>query len=315
MRRALALLASAFILAAVAGCGSSTTTDPYQLTRKAMDAHWDRVQVEVGFAAKSGTATITLDKSAIRFVVDSTAGKGSFHLSLPAATLNIPAATLALLGVTGDSIDMDVVFDGDALYAKSPVLGAVLTALYAQSGGLPAGDLKSWIRLGTKSDFATLFQAAAASSAIPSMPAAASLDAKSLKQDLEGNGVVLTFVAAEKRNGVDANHVKAALDLNKLTESKVFDSLSRTQLDQLKAASKVATFSADLWFDKSNDRLVELDVHFAVTGLTAATGDVTITLSEPAAGTSFDAPATFVDIPVKDLVSTILQTIGNQFGG
>jgi hypothetical protein len=315
MRRMSTLLLAAVTVALVASCsGTSQNTDPYDLARKAMDADWARVQVEVGLSATSGSDTFTIEKSAIRLVVDSTAGKGSFHLALPAEQLGMDALTRAQLGITGDTIDVDILYDGAALYAKSSMLGFILTLLYAQAGGPPAGDLTGWLRLGTADDFETLFQDTAGS-AVPSLEPVASIDAKTLKEDLEANGIVLTFAASEQKNGVDANHLTATIDLEKLVQNDAFDSLDRTQLDQISALAKEMTLTGDLWIDKASNRIVELDVHAVATGQDAGTIDVTVTLSEPAAGTSFDAPASYVDIPVEELFTLLMGLMGQGIFG
>lgn len=314
MRRFLILLLALMAVLTVAGCaGAPAATDPYDIARKAMDAKWDSVQVDVGINAKDGKSTVKIDPGAIRFVVDSKAGKALVHVALPVADLGADAASLKALGVTGDSIDIDVVYDGAALYAKSPVLGSVLGAMLAQSGKMPSGDMTGWLRLGTKEDFASL-GAAAAGSAKPELPTA-SLDAAGLKKDFETNGITLTFVAAEKKNGVDANHLKVAIDASKLSGSKAFGDLGGTQLDQLKAVAKTGTISGDVWIDKGTNRVVEADIHAAGTGSNAASGDVTISLKTPDAGTSFDAPATYTDLPVKSLLGTFMEMFGGSLLG
>ena len=314
MRRFVSLLLALVAALAIAGCGTApASSDPYEIARKAMDAKWDSVQVDIGINVKSAKSTIKIDPGAIRFIVDSKTGKALVHVALPIADLGADASSLTALGVTGDSIDVDVVYDGSALYAKSPMLGRLLGAMLAQSGQMPSGDMTGWLRLGTKEDFASL-GAGAIESAKPSLPSA-SLDAASLKKDLEANGVTLTFVATEQKNGVDANHLKMAIDVAKLSEAKAFGNLSGTQLDQLKAVAKTGTISGDMWIDKGTNRVVEVDVHVAGTGSDATTGDVTISLKAPDAGTSFDAPASYTDLPMKSLLGTFMQMLGSSMLG
>src|SRR3954454_19319598 len=152
MRRLLALLTAAVVVLLVAGCGNSaTSSDPYQLVLQTRDAKQDQVQIDFGASLTSTGTTVTLDPGAIRIVIDTTAGKGSFHMSLPAAALKLSAADLAQVGITGSTIDADVLWDGQALYAKSPILGTVLQLFGAQGGvTIPSGDLTGWLKLLTK---------------------------------------------------------------------------------------------------------------------------------------------------------------------
>jgi hypothetical protein len=314
MRRFVILLLALLAVLTIAGCAAAPgSSDPYDIARKAMDAKWDSVQVDIGINAKDSKSTIKIDPGAIRFVVDSKAGKALVHVALPIADLGADASSLKALGVTGDSIDVDVVYDGSALYAKSPVLGSLLGAMLAQSGQMPSGDMTGWLRLGTKEDLASL-GAGAIESAKPELPSA-SLDAAALRKDLEANGVTLTFVATEQKNGVDANHLKVAIDVSKLSDSKAFDGLTRTQLDQVKAMAKAGTISGDIWIDKGSNRVVELDFHIAGAGSDTSTGDVTVSLKTPDAGTSFDAPAKYTDLPVKSLLGTFMQMLGSSMLG
>ncbi len=311
MRRLSLIVLTLLAILAVAGCsGAPATTDPYDLARKAMDAKWDTVQIDLAINAKDATSTIKIDPGAMRMVIDSKSGKALVHVAVPVSALGADAASLKALGVTGDSVDIDVVYDGAALYAKSPVLGNLLGSLLAQSGQMPSGDMTGWLRLGTKEDFASM------GGSVASEAPTSSLDAAGLKKDLEANGVTLTFVGTESRNGVDANHVKAAVDITKLGEgSKALGQLGGTQLDQIKALAKTGTISLDFWTDRSSNKLVEADLHFVQTGTSAGTADFVVTLKAPDAGTSFDAPSSYTDLPVKSLLGSFLQMFGGSVPG
>src|SRR5512141_539638 len=77
-----------------------------------------------GSYTASGTTTALPDKLLV-VDVDTAAGVGSVHLAIPASLLGASgAATLAQLGITGDTISLDALYDGKALYAKSPALPA-----------------------------------------------------------------------------------------------------------------------------------------------------------------------------------------------
>ncbi|HEU4673581.1 MAG TPA: hypothetical protein VFS32_11840 [Candidatus Limnocylindrales bacterium] len=301
------------VAAVLAGCSSTPAaqTDPYAIAKTAASSPWDRVQVDVGLKATSGSQTIQLDPGAIRFVMDTKAGKGSFHVSLPASSLGADAASLAMLGITNGSIDLDVLYDGDALYARSPLAATLLPALLAQSGNVPSGDLTGWLKVATKSDFDAL-AATAGASAAPSSANLASLDPAAIKSQLEAAGVTLAYAGTTAHNGADAYHVTIALDMSKLSNAGSIGSLSTAQLQQLTELSKTTSLSGDVWVDKGSGRLSEIDMHGSATGTDGGTFDLSLALSEPASGTSFDAPSSSVDVPISSLLGPILQMAGQS---
>lgn len=311
MRRLLAMILAILTATTIVACSNAPagSSDPYELARKSMDASWDKVQVDVTATSKGGSSDFTLEPGAIRFTSDGKSGKVAFHMAVPTSILGAEAASLRALGVTGDSVDIDVIFDGDALYAKSPVLFGVLKAFLAQSGQAPTGDMTGWLKLGTKADFESM-----GGSIVPGASAAATAapDAATLKKELEANGVTLTFAGVEKKNGADANHLKAAIDVAKLSSDSV-GGIGSAQLDQVKQLAKSGTVSADVWTDKGSNRVVEIDVHFV--GNDKATVDITVGLKEPDAGASYDAPKDAVDLPIKDMLMPLLQMFGSGLTG
>lgn len=309
MRRIILVAAAAIALISGACSSSAASNDPYEIVHKATEASWQQVQVDLGVTVKSGATTVTLDPGSIRVVADTVAGKGLFHLSLPAALLGSDASSLAQLGVTGTTIDFDALYDGQALYAKSPILGAVIAQLMAGASGAPSGDMGGWLRLATKADLESF-----AAGNVPEPSPSASFDATTIKKDLNDNGLTLTFVGTEKRNGADEDHVSIAVDVNKLLASSAFDSMNQGQVKQLRDAAQNATVSADVWTDHASGRFAEFDIHIASTGTTAGSADISITLATPAAGTSFDAPANAVDVPAKTLIGQALQVFGQSLG-
>lgn len=309
MRRISTLLLALVTVTLLAGCGAAgQNTDPYDLVRRATDAGWDRVQVEMGLSVTAGGETITIDKSAFRIVVDSEASKVSIHLAMPVKQLGADPLALQQLGISGDTLDFDALYDGSAFYAKSPLLTFLVNFAYAQEGEPPAGDLAGWLRLGTAAAFERLAQGMGGSAA-PSVLPRASLDTKTLKEQLENIGVVLSFVATEQRNGLEANHLRATFDLEKLVQSEAFDSLNRTQRDQITALKDQLTMTVDLWTGRANDRIAEIDLHGVLTGQTAGTFDLLMTFAEPAPGTSFDPPASYVDIPIDELYELLMKLV------
>jgi hypothetical protein len=127
----------------------SSTADPYELLSKAMNADRYPVQVNFGMSATADDTAMSIDPASIGVVIDEGAGSGAVHVSIAADDLGLDPADLDELGVTGDSIDLDVVWNGDAAYARIPILGSVLEMALAGTGGLPSGDLTVWLRLGT----------------------------------------------------------------------------------------------------------------------------------------------------------------------
>ena len=304
------------VAAIVAACGSaSTNADPYKVLSDSTKASWNPVQVNFGLDVKDGATTVTIDPSAFGFVIDSTAGTGALHVSVPVGSLGLDAATLTQLGITGSTLDLDVVYDGTALYGRSPIFATLLTMVLQPSGDLPSGDLTGWLRLGTKEDFAGLAGNAGGSGDVPSFSVPPLGDASSLKTTLEDAGITLTSAGTEKRGGADANHLKVAIDGTKLLTNKVFDSVSRAQLDQMTAALKEITLSGDLWVDKASNHLTEVDVHIVSTKDATQTATLTIKLGSPDGTVPTSAPASFVDVPIKSIVTNVMKLIGQGLTG
>ncbi len=313
-RRLGALMAlTALVVAACGGTATPAPTDPYAIATRAFDASMDLVKLQLGVQATGGTA-ISIDPGAIEIVLDAKAGKGSLHLSLPVSALGSDAATLQQVGVTGDTLDLDVLFDGTTLFAKSPLAATLLPLLMAQSGQTVPGDLTGWLKLGTADDFAGL--AGSLGGLVPTPAPSASttdlgaLDAAQLKSDLEASGVVLTYAGSESRNGVDADHLTATIDFTKLASGPMAKDIPAAQLGQLESLAGTGTLTADVWLDKGSGRLAELDVHIA--GSDGSNTDLTLLVSVPS-GASFDAPAGATDVPVVPLLTTLLQTFGGSF--
>lgn len=294
----------------VAACGGATppaNTDPYQLAAKTFDASWDQVRVQVGLSGADSSESISIPPEAIQFSFDSQASKAAIHLAIPVSALGDSASSLAMLGVTGDTLDLDVVFDGQALYAKSQVAAGLLPMLLAQSGQQIPGDLTGWLRLGTAADFAGLMGSLGA---LPSPAASPSFDPAllepvALKTELEKAGVTLTYAGSEQRNGSDADHLTATLDLKKLAASEFAAQLPADRLSTLTDAAAQGTVSADLWLDRASGRLSEFDLHVAETG-GSAKFDLTLLIGTPDAN-AFATPEGATDVPIAPLLQTLLQ--------
>jgi hypothetical protein len=311
-----AAFAVAALAVAVAACGVASpaaqqNADPYQLASKSFDASWDQVKLQLGFTTTGSSQDISLKPEAIQLSLDTKAGKGALHLSIPKSALGPSAAQLTQLGVTGDNLDIDVLFDGQALYAKSPIASTLLPMLMAQMGQTVTGDLTGWLKLGTAQDFAGL---AGSLSNLPqaSMPAASSFtkpDPATLKTRLEQAGVGLTYVGSEQRNGVNADHVAIAIDINKFASSEFASQMPAGQLESFKAAASKGTMSGDVWLDKASGRPSELDLHVAENG--GAKADVTLLIGSPDAS-AFATPGTATDVPITPMLTTLMQTFGGS---
>jgi hypothetical protein len=304
---ALAVAALALVVAACGPAAPASNADPYQLATRTFDASWEQVKVQIGFAGSDGTESVSIPPEAIQLSFDTQAGKGAVHLAIPKSALGEEAASLTMLGITGDTIDLDVVYDGQALYAKSALAAAILPMVLAQSGIDVPSDLTGWLRLGTAADFASLVGSLGALPSPVASPSfdASSLDPAALKAELEKAGVVLAYAGSENRNGVDADHLTVQLDFTKLAASEFAATLTADRKATLTELAGKATMSADLWLDKASGRVAELDLHAAETG-TSAKFDVTVLVGAPDAN-AFATPEGWKDLPLTPLLQSLMQ--------
>lgn len=264
VRKRLAPLVSLVIAAVVltAGCaGAAAPPDAYQQLTTSMKTTWNPIQVNVGLTVTAAGQTVTLDPADIAIVIDAAGGKGAVHISLPASDLGIPDSALLQLGIDGDSIEFDMVYAGDALYARSAMFKPVLKLVLGPAGKLPAGDLTGWLKLGTKDELAAL-TAISGSGAMPSVVPSSDENAAT-KASLEAAGITLTIVGTEKRNGADLQHLKVAVDMAKLATNPSFlaGAGGGAQAAQTAAMVKALSFTGDLWMDPTTHRIVESSAH------------------------------------------------------
>ena len=300
----------------VAACGGATTTsDPYQVLSSSMKAPIDPVQVNIGFDFKDGATTVAIDPSALAFVANKAAGTAAVHVSIPAAALGANAGALAQFGITGSTIDLDVVYDGTAVYGRSPLFATLLTMILQPSGDMPSGDLTGWLQIVTAEDLKGLAGTAGGSGDVPSFAVPSAGDGPALKTALEDAGITLKLAGTEQRSGADAYHITVAIDSTKLLGNKVFDSVSRAQLDQMTTALKAVTLSGDLWVDKASSHVVEVDVHAVSTADSKQSGNITVTIGSPDGSVSTDAPTSFVVVPFKSIITNVMSLIGRGITG
>ncbi|HEY3522097.1 MAG TPA: hypothetical protein VGK63_00200, partial [Candidatus Limnocylindrales bacterium] len=166
----------------------------------------------------------------------------------------------------------------------------------------------------TKSEIDAL-AASSGASAAPSATDFGALDPAAFKSTLEGSGLTLAYAGTAAHYGGDAYHLTVAIDMAKLQNSSVFDGLTRTQLGQMQDLAKATTIGGDVWVDKASGRLSEVDAHGSATGTDSGTFDFSLRFSDPAAGTTFDAPASSVEVPISSLMGSLFQLVGqNAFG-
>ena len=316
MRNRLALLASFVVISAVlaVGCsGAAAPPDPYEQLSTSMKTTWNPIQVNMGMVVTAAGKTVTLDPKDIAMVLDTAGGKFGFHVSLPASGLGVPGAALSQLGIEGDSLDFDMVYADDALYARSPLFRPMLKMILGPTGKIPVGDLTGWLKLGTKAELMALGALSGANRGVPTFAPPASGDQSTpaaVKASLEATGITLTIAGTEKHNGADARHLKIGIDLEKLITNPAFVAGAGPQGGQMIAAMRAFTFSGDLWIDASTNRVVESDIHMASTKDPTAVGDITVTAHDPDGTVSLGAPGAVVDVPLGPLVTEMMKMIG-----
>jgi len=268
-----------------------------------------RYMAQLRTSAGVASETVVLDPKDIAMVVDAAAAKFALHISLPATGLGIPAAALDQLGIDGDSLDFDTIYAGDALYARSAFFRPMLRLILGPTGKIPAGDLGGWLKLGTKEELAALSALSGGASGMPSF-APPSTGAEASRASFEAAGITLSSAPTEKHNGIDAQHIKIALDLTKLTTNPAFIAGAGPQSGQAIAMMKALTFSGDLWLDPATNRVFEADGHVASTNDATAVGDVTVTARDPDGSVSLDPPTSSVDVPIATLITEMMRLIG-----
>ncbi len=320
MRKIFTLVVAAAI-GLLAACSSQpSNTDPYQVVDQATHATYgDLVQVNLGVDV-AGAQPVHVDPSAMQLVVDTKSGKADVAISVPIDALQLDAATRAQLGLTGSTLDLDIRYDGTALYTKSPLLQPLLTALVTGSGGTP-GDYSGWVQLGTTAELAALVGSLAPQVSIPPLASAGGLpshDAASLRTDLESAGVTLTYVGREQRNGQSADHLTATIDASKLENSPMASEVPAGQLSQVKDALGQADLTADLWFGADSHQLTEIDATAAPKSGTNASasssaGDkvsFVLLITAPKDASVLDAPTNFTTLPLAPIIQSLMKSFG-----
>lgn len=317
MRNRLAALASltAVAVLAAACAAAAPAPDAYQQLDTAAKTAWDPIQVNVGLSAMVGGTAVKLDPADIAIVIDGAGGRGAVHIAISAAELGVTPAAFARAGLAGDTIAFDLVYAADTLYVRSALLAPTLKMLLGPVGKLPAGDLRGWLKLGTKDELAAL--AAMSSAALP-RPSAASPSADAagtpIKRALEAAGVTLAIVGTEAHGGRDLQRIRMAIDPAKLAANPGFAAGAGggAQASQAAAMLRSLSFAGDLWVDPGSHRVVEADLHMASASDAAQSGDVVVTAHDPDGSVALDPPASTVDIPIAPLMTELMKLISKS---
>jgi hypothetical protein len=303
------LVASAIL---VGGCTSTAApANPYDQLTTSLKTAWSPVQVNVGLTVTAAGQTVTLDPKDLAFVVDEAAQTFALHVSIPTMGFGIPDSALSALGIDGDTVDFDVLYAADALYAKGAFLKPVLKSILGPVGKLPAGDLTGWLKLGTKEELAALSALERSATGMPSA-SQSPLDAGALRTSLDEIGLSLTTVGVEAHNGTNAQHLKIAFDMAKLAANPSFVAGAGGNTAQVAAMAKAISVSGDVWIDGGSNRVVESDLHVSTTAdaPAVAVADVTVTARDPDGSVSLAPPASSIAVPIGTLISQVMKMIG-----
>jgi hypothetical protein len=324
-----ALLATTVLALAVAGCGFGENHDPYALLDRAWSTGWERVQVQLGFTLDTPNTGgdfmpipghMQIDPSAVTAIIDTKTRQWHLTVSIPQGATGLDPLLLGAFGPGVASLDAEVLYDGEHVFAKSPLLQGFLQSVPLGSPPIE-GDLTGWLRLGSGDDLQSFTGAGnplgmllfgAGLPQLGALPLPAQGDPANLRQFFEDFGVVAEYKGTEHRNGSEAHHVAAGLDFEKLARSQRFATLAGLGRDQLQGVADSArqvAIGSDLWFDKATGRLVGLQLSVQTLQGESTKASVVLNLMDPPAGNPFEAPATFTDVPLAEL------TGGDNIGG
>jgi hypothetical protein len=303
------LIASAILVGACTSPASPATA--YDQLTTSLKTAWSPIQVNLGLTVTAEGKTVTLDPKDMAFVVDEAGQSFALHASIPALGFGIPDSAMSELGITGDSVDFDVLYASDALFVRGAFLKSMLKSILGPVGKLPAGDLTGWLKLGTKEELAALSALERSATGTPgSSPSP--LDAGTLKASLDEAGVSLTIAGVEAHNGANAQHLRIAIDMARLAANPSFVAGTGASPAQVAAMAKTITVSGDIWIDQASNRVLESDLHVATTADAAALGvaDVTVTARDPDGSVSLVPPGSSIDVPLGTLITQAMKMMG-----
>jgi hypothetical protein len=241
------------------------------------------------------------------------------HLAIPASVLGASgAAALAQLGITGDSLTFDALYDGKALYAKSPAMPAIVSqlAILAQGVNLPQLGPDTWAKV---LDEATIKQfAGAAQSAVGSAAPSASASAADLKTVLDQIGGSVSLGTQATGAGGPAYDVKLTIDPTKLQAYMAAhpEQFPPSQVSTVSALGQLTSISADVLVDVATSRIEQFTASVAGTESgSAVSATIKVGIAEAPAGVSFTAPAGAVDLPLAQILAPLIQSMMSSGGG
>ncbi|HEY5629161.1 MAG TPA: hypothetical protein VIR16_06590 [Candidatus Limnocylindrales bacterium] len=313
---------------ALAACGSSTPAPtptptpppdaPTVLSGAAKATYPSKLEITLGGSYTAAGATTSLPDGLLVVDIDTAAGAGKVHLAVPASLLGAGgAATLAQLGITGDSITFDLLYDGKAVYAKSPALPALVTqlAVLAQGVTMPQVGPDTWARL---LDEATLKQfAGLAAGAVASAAPSASVGPTDLKTMLDQMGGSVSLGTQTTGPGGPAYDVKLTIDPAKAQAYMAAhpEQFPTSQVQSLSAVGQLSSISADVLVDAATSRVEQVTLSMAATQSGApVSASLKIGIAEAPAGVSFDAPANAVDLPLAKILAPLIQSMMGSGG-
>jgi hypothetical protein len=319
-------------LLAVAGCGGANP-DPYAVLDQARTASYDRIQVSLGFTAEVDAQTdpnfpefqvpatsINVDPSWITAAADMPTGRWHVRLAVPLDALGM--GNLGPFGVPFNAIDLEALSDGTDLYAQSPLLPM---ALQGVGGPAVEGDLTGWVRLGSVEALAPLGGSMLFPFGLGEAPGLPGLDvltapgdAAALKKFLTELATTVEYAGTEMVEGVELVHLKGGVNIVRLLQSQPFMNLTGMGRDQFGGIAEMEGkigISADIWVNKASGRLTTIRIEGTSIQAPVATVTLTLRIAEPGPEITFEAPATFTEVDLSDLMGDQFPGIGIGGGG
>ena len=152
--------------------------------------------------------------------------------------------------------------------------------------------------------------------AIDVLPAAG--DAAALKTFLTELGGTFETAGTETLDGVELVHLKGGVNIVNLVQSQRFLSMTGMTRDQVAGIAEMEGkigISTEIWVNKASGRLATLRIEGRSIESPVATVAVILRIAEPGPEISFEAPATFTDLDLAELLGNQLPGFGVGGGG
>jgi len=333
--RAVPGLATAITLAtALMACGGNA--DPYAVIDQARSATYERFQVNLGFDIEAPPPSIPdmpdlnipgtsvhVDPATILAAADIPAGRYYLRLAIPVHAFGQPGG----LGIPFETVELEALTDGADVYVKSPLLPMVLQGPFGAIGGAPVdGDLTGWVRFTGAGELAPMAPALFGFGLfgfgqdidVPELPLPSPGEVTALKDLLTEMGATVEFVGTESVDGVELLHLKGGVRIATLAASRPFltiTGMSRDQVQGLVELEGKVGISTEIWVNKATGRLATLRIDGTNDEQPATTVGVILRVGDPGADITFEAPTTFTDVDLSELIGNQLPGIGAVGGG